>query len=146
MPSALAAQDAPSKEPEPAPVAVSDADLAFAVTAAVETWRKAWEAGNLDDYMGCYAPNAKQGSRKSAAAVRAQKGDLWNRARPKTLALEDMRVTVKGQTARVVMRQEYTDEKGSGDIGRKTLSFIFKDGAWLITQEDWSSLPNETGN
>jgi ketosteroid isomerase-like protein len=55
--------------------------------------------------------------------------------------LEDMRVSVKGDTAQVVMRQKYMNEQGGGSTGRKTLSLTLRDGAWLITQEDWSALP-----
>jgi ketosteroid isomerase-like protein len=124
----------------------NDEDFASQVIATVQSWRVAWEQGDLEAYMTYYAPRARQGSRKNAEAIKKQKEALWKRLKPASVLLEDMRVTVDADTARVVMRQTYTDENGSGDIGRKTLSLISKDGAWLITQEDWSALPNETGN
>jgi murein L,D-transpeptidase YafK len=129
-----------------AQVAPSDEEIASHVIAAVQSWRAAWEQGDLDAYMAYYAPKARQGGRRSAADIKRQKEELWSRLKPASVLLEDMRVSVKGDTARVVMRQEYTDEKGNGDTGRKTLSLTLKDGAWLITQEDWSVLPHDTGN
>jgi len=146
LPPASAALAATVAAPAAADTALSDEELASRVIAAVQSWRAAWEQGDLDAYMACYAPKAKQGARRSAEDIKRQKEELWSRARPVSVLLEDMRVSVKGDTARVVMRQEYADEKGNGDIGRKTLSLTLKDGAWLITQEDWSSLPHETGN
>jgi ketosteroid isomerase-like protein len=135
-----------SVAPAVAEAALSDEDIASRVIAAVQSWRVAWERGDLDAYMACYAPNVRQGARRSAEIIKRQKEDLWSRAKPASVLLEDMRVSVKGDTARVVMRQEYADEKGNGDTGRKTLSLTLKDGAWLITQEDWSPLYHETGN
>jgi murein L,D-transpeptidase YafK len=142
----LAATAAAQSSLSAAEVALSDEELASRVIAAVQSWRAAWEQGDLDAYMACYAPKAKQGTRKSAEDIRRQKEDLWNRAKPASVLLEDMRVSVQGDTARVVMRQEYADEKGNGDTGRKTLSLALRDGAWLITQEDWSALSHETSN
>ena len=129
-----------------AEVPPSDEELASQVITVVESWRLAWEKGDLEAYMAYYTPRATQGSRRNAEAVRIQKEALWKRLRPASVLLEDMRVSVKGDTAQVVMRQRYTDEKGNGDIGRKTLSLILRDGAWLITQEDWSALPHEISN
>ena len=137
----------PQQEPQPADVQTpSSEELASRIIATVESWRAAWEQGDLESYMSYYVPTARQGFRRNAAAIRRQKEELWNRIRPASVLLEDIRVSVKGDAAQVVMRQRYTDESGNGDFGRKTLSFILKDGAWLITQEEWSALPYEISN
>jgi ketosteroid isomerase-like protein len=126
--------------------APDDEELASQVVTAVQAWRAAWEQGDLEAYMAHYAPRAKQGTRRNTDAIRKQKKELWSRAKPASVLLEDMRVNVKNDTAQVVMRQKYADEKGNGDIGRKTLALTLRDGAWLITQEDWSALPHEISN
>ena len=133
-PSGGASTEAPREDPE------------TGVRRLVESWRMAWEAGNLDAYMACYAPKARQGGRKSANAIRKQKEQLWKRAEPASVVLEDLRVTAKGNSAQVSMRQVYADTNGKGDTGLKTLTLDLKDGAWLIKQEDWSALPDETRN
>ena len=131
---ATASRDAGAEDPQ------------IGIRRLVESWRKAWEAGDLDAYMACYAPKARQGSRKSANAIRKQKEQLWKRAEPASVVLEDLRVTAKGNSAQVSMRQVYADARGKGDTGLKTLILDLKDGAWLIKQEDWSALPDETRN
>ena len=112
----------------------------------VENWREAWQAGDLDLYVAFYAPKAKQGSRGSAASIRKQKERLWAGAAPASVELTDVSVTVQGKTATAVMRQTYRDTRGKGDFGQKTLTFQNINGVWLITQEDWSPLPDEAGH
>ena len=121
-------------------------DIAGLLSSRTEAWRAAWESGNLDDYMAFYAPQAKQGSRGSAEAIRKHKLGLWDKAAPASLTLEDMRINVQGSTVTVAMRQEYADSNGGGDRGLKTLIFENINGQWLITQEKWSALPDETGH
>ena len=121
-------------------------DIASMLSGRTEAWRVAWETGNLDAYMAFYAPQAKQGSRGSAEAIRKHKLGLWDKAAPASLTLEDMRIKVQGSTVVVAMRQEYTDSNGEGDRGLKTLIFENINGQWLITQEKWSPLPDEAGH
>jgi len=123
------------------PAVPTDEELASQVIATVQSWRANWERADLEAYMAHYAPRARQGSRRSAEAIKKQKEELWSRLKPASVQLEDMRVSVKGDTAQVVMRQKYMNEQGGGSTGRKTLSLTLRDGAWLITQEDWGALP-----
>ena len=130
--------------PTPSPAAAT-ATPEF-MSAWVEEWRAAWQAGDVDLYMAFYAPSAKQGSRSGAAAIRKHKERIWAGAAPDTVALADVSVSIKGDTATAVMRQTYRDNRGKGDHGRKKLTFRNINGVWLITQEDWSPLPDEAGN
>ena len=50
-----------------------------AVSDAIEGWRKAWEAGNLDAYMAYYTDSAVQQGRWGAKNSRRQKEGLWFR-------------------------------------------------------------------
>ena len=125
------------------PAVLDDEELASQVITTVQAWRTNWEQADLEAYMAHYVPRARQGARRNAEAIRKQKEELWSRLKPASVLLEDMRVSVKDDTAQVVMRQKYTNEQGNGSIGRKTLSLTLRDGAWLITQEDWSALSHE---
>lgn len=116
------------------------------IAAWVEEWRTAWKAGNVDLYMAFYAPKAKQGSRNNAASIRKHKERIWASAAPERVELTDISVSVQGSNATAVMRQSYRDAQGKGDFGQKTLTFRNINGVWLITQEDWSPLPDEAGN
>lgn len=124
----------------------SSEELASVLSARTEAWRKAWESGDLDGYVSFYAPKARQGSRTGAEAIRKHKSELWGRAAPDNLTLDDVRIEVKNSTATVSMRQEYADSNGGGDKGLKILVFEHIKGQWLITQEKWSPLPNEANN
>ena len=121
-------------------------DMGSTIASLTEDWRAAWESGNLDAYCAFYAPKARQGSRHSAKAIRAQKSTLWDQAAPVSVKLEDVRIVVGKSAVTAEMRQEYTDSKGGGDKGIKTLIFENIDGRWLITQEKWRPLPNEANN
>lgn len=130
-----------------APAALPSAeDTASLLSGRTEAWRAAWESGNLDSYMAFYAPKARQGSRRGAEAIRRHKRDLWNKAAPASVSLEDTRIKIQGATVTVAVRQVYTDSNGRSDNGLKTLFFENINGQWLITQEKWSALPDETGH
>lgn len=134
-------QTAPvSPAAKPAPVQ-SAADIEKEVALLIEDWRKEWESGNVDGYMKFYAASAAQGSRRNASAIRSHKQGLWKRSAPAEVHLENIRVKVQNGVATAKMRQDYRDGKGGGDSGLKTLTFEKKNGAWLITREDWSPLP-----
>lgn len=140
-----AAPEPPSSPPEPAaPEALADSEKPLRdLPALVEKWRSAWESGDLDAYMKFYAPRARQGSRGNASAIRSHKERLWPQAAPASVVLMEITVSRKGPGLTAAMRQEYTDSRGKGDRGIKTLTFENINGVWLITQEDWSSLPDE---
>lgn len=113
------------------------------VSGLIESWRAAWQAGDLDAYMAFYAPRAQQGARSGAAAIRAHKRALWSAAAPASLKLDGMRIDVRKDGVTAIMRQEYADGRGGGDTGVKTLIFEHIGNRWLIMQEKWSPLPNE---
>ncbi len=123
-------------ETKPMPTAKAE-DPAKGVRAALETWRKAWEKGDLDDYMACYAKDADQSGRKGAAAIRAQKKKLWVRCAPAEVELTGIAVSVSGHKARAEMRQIYRDAGDGGDKGIKTLVLEHRQNTWLIVRENW---------
>ena len=154
----------PARAPEPAPLIASIPESRSQTDAVpaqtqdnkarqgrdvpelVEAWRSAWETGNLNAYIKFYAPKAKQGPRGSASSIRKQKQRLWSEAAPVSVTLTGLQVTRSGAAMKATMRQKYTDSRDKGDLGIKTLTFENINGVWLITQEDWSPLPDEAGN
>lgn len=114
------------------------AQVSAGISAAVEEWRTAWEAGQLDAYMAFYAPDAIQQGRRGATAIRRQKEALWQRTRPASVRLVGLRIQMDRQDIRVDMDQAYTDSAGHSDRGVKTL-WLRQDGtAWRIVREDWT--------
>lgn len=108
------------------------------VSAMVEEWRAAWEAGDLERYMAFYAPEARQPG-KDRAAIREHKARLWAAAPPARVVLAGLRVQVDSVGLRVDMAQTYRDVAGRSDKGVKTLLLRPQDGLWRIAREEWSA-------
>lgn len=107
----------------------------------LEAWRKAWEAGHLDGYMGFYTPDIVQQGRRGIAAVRAQKKKLWGKVRPAQVQLSGLRLTVDAGGLRADMGQFYEDSAGHNDRGTKTLLLRHDGGQWRIAREEWAAAP-----
>lgn len=106
---------------------------------AIEAWRKAWEAADVDRYMAFYTPDAVQQNRYGSRAIRRQKEDLWSRVRPTLVQLSGLRLAVDRRGIRADMSQAYADSAGRSDRGVKTLLLRWDGRAWRIQREDWSA-------
>lgn len=113
-------------------------DVSAAVSADLESWRKAWEAGRLDDYMGFYAADAVQQGRWGAKNIRRQKETLWARVKPTLVQLSGLRLAMDKHGIRADMSQTYADSAGHTDRGTKTLLLRFDGKNWRIQREDWA--------
>ncbi len=110
-----------------------------AVSDAIEGWRKAWEAGNLDAYTAYYADNAVQQGRWGAKNIRRQKEGLWARVQPTLVQLSGLRLVADKGGIRADMGQTYADSGGNSDRGTKTLLMQYDGKKWLIAREDWTA-------
>ncbi|RHH20517.1 hypothetical protein DW219_09940 [Desulfovibrio sp. AM18-2] len=110
-------------------------------SAALETWRKAWEAAQLDAYMDAYTSDAVQQGRRGAANIRRQKEQLWARVKPTLVRISGLRLVVDRAGLRADMTQVYADSAGHSDRGTKTLQLRFDGKRWRIAREDWAALP-----
>lgn len=132
--------------PSPAPPAQTpEQDIAAAVmeiTGRIREWAESWQAADLEAYASFYSPDAVQGARKGSAAIRRHKEGLWRRGKPEQVKLNDIQVSVQGDTATARMMQEYSSSAGHTDIGYKTLTLKKTDGLWRITREDWKAQPD----
>ena len=140
--SATQTADAPSQTPVlPGKTAQDAGDAGTQIRNLVESWRAAWQSGDVGAYMAFYGPRAVQGSRSGTAGIRTHKVRLWAKAAPQKVVLSDIDVAIDGDSAAATMVQEYTDVKGDGDKGMKTLVFERSGNAWYIVMETWSAVP-----
>lgn len=114
-------------------------DVSAAVSAALESWRKAWEAGRLDDYMAFYAEDAVQQGRWGAKNIRRQKESLWARVKPALVQFSGLRLLMDKRGIRADMNQIYADSAGHSDRGTKTMLLRFDGKEWRIQREDWAA-------
>lgn len=110
------------------------------VSAVLESWRKAWEAGRLDEYMSYYTDDAVQQGRGNARNIRRQKELLWSKVKPALVQLAGLRLVMDKRGIRADMNQVYADSAGKSDRGTKTLQLRYDGENWRIQREDWSAM------
>jgi len=120
------------------PGAPTRPDPTTQLATVVESWRAAWEKGQLDAYMAFYAADAKQGNLRGKAAIRAQKAKLWADKAPSRVAFSDLTITPKGQGFLVEALQRYEGRDGGKDVGRKLLRLEPAKNGFAIAEESWS--------
>lgn len=127
------------KEPEKASYTaprIDDVDRT-AVRHAIESWRNAWAARDIDTYLKFYCPDFR-GTKSDRKTWEA-----WRRKQIKAatgridLQIQEMRIVVRGDEARVRLKQFYRADN-YGDIGIKELGFVRADGKWFINKEAFS--------
>ncbi len=110
------------------------------VSAVIEKWRKAWEAGRIDEYIEYNADDATQQGRWGAKNIQKQKEVLWQRVKPTLVQITGLRLVADKQGIRADMNQVYADSSGHTDRGTKTLLLRFDGKNWRIAREDWALL------
>lgn len=106
----------------------------------IESWRKGWISGKLDDYLSFYDKSAIQGNRKGISDIRSQKSSLWDTNKPALVDFGRMNVKMCPEGFRVRFTQEYADSTGYKDYGVKVLVLRPEDQSWRIINEQWSRL------
>lgn len=104
------------------------------VRQAVEAWRAAWAAKNVDAYVAAYVGDYKGDAADRAAWLKQRRerltapGDLG-------LRLDDVKVvSVDAGEARVGFLQRYASANFTATT-KKTLTLVARDGRWLIREE-----------
>lgn len=139
--SSVAKKKQPAPTSAPRPPSQSPDTKYNGARAFVETWRAAWEKGDLNAYMGFYDGEAVQGARSGTSAIRSHKVGLWKKSAPKKVVLSDIRISSDGDTLVVTMKQVYADSRKFADTGIKTLRLRVRGGSWTILSEDWKPMP-----
>ncbi len=104
----------------------------------LETWRQAWEKGDLETYKKYYLETATQGRRKGLESICRHKESVWGKAMPTRVELEDVQIKDTSQGVVVSAMQTFADRTGYQDRGLKEL-VLLPDGenSWKIVREDW---------
>jgi len=132
-PAKAAAAAAPPPEPAKTPVVKTDAAVDD-VLVAVEAWRQAWVARDLQAYQAAYVEGFK-GDQASAARWLRQREERMRATRALDVQLSDM--TVEPQSTgrmHVTFRQAYRSDHFNAN-GTKRLVMVADQGRWRIQDE-----------
>jgi len=105
----------------------------------VESWRAAWEEGNLQLYLSFYRDDAAQDARRGRSAIAGHKSRLWEKEKPKAIRFGPLDIKTHAQGIMVRFEQQYLGRSGYVDRGRKTLVVEPRGDRWLIIDEQWSA-------
>jgi ketosteroid isomerase-like protein len=124
-----------TREPGQAGAARSaDAPDAVTVTAAIESWRQAWEARDTEKYLAAYSPDFQPADGSTLTNWRAQRQGRIGRARDIQIVLDEIQVTVNGDQANAHFRQRYNAAQVR-DTVRKRLRLVRSGSRWQIIDE-----------
>ena len=104
------------------------------ITRLVQAWAGAWSRKDVKSYLAFYATNFQTPSgmaRKDWEAERKQRIDKPGKL---LVTVDDIKVTVSGDTSTVRFRQHYTSATLKSSAN-KTLVFVKSGNKWLIQQE-----------
>ena len=121
---------AAASKPAPPPAADANGEI----TRAIELWAAAWSRKDIKAYLAAYAPDFKTpggGSRSQWDAERQKRIDKPGAIQ---VTVENIRVSVDGDTATAKFRQHYKSATLTTS-SNKVLQLGKRDGKWLILQE-----------
>lgn len=106
----------------------------------VESWRKAWDQGNFEDYISHYSKDFSDRTRGSYDEFKAYKKVIFNADLGQSVNFDHITAVTHKNYALVIMRQDYKS-KTINDIGRKVLHLVRNSQyEWKILREFWSPL------
>jgi len=119
----------------PTPAATSTAgNGAHDAEAAVNAWAKAWAARDVKAYLAAYGKDFTPPSGLSRSAWEDERRQRITSKSKISVKLENLTVTVSGNTAVAKFRQDYK-ANGLAVSSRKTLDLAKTGDRWLITKE-----------
>ncbi len=105
------------------------------IAKVVESWANAWSRKDVKSYLSFYAKDfqtPKGMTRKDWEAERRQRIDKPGKLQ---VAVENIKVTVSGDTATVRFRQNYTSSSLKSSTGKALVFIRSGSNKWLIQQE-----------
>jgi capsular exopolysaccharide synthesis family protein len=132
-----AAEDRTVTEKKPAEAEALSSELS--IEHFVEKWRRSWEEGDLQTYIGCYHPDFKARG-MNIQAWKNYKQDLFKRTPERDVKISDIKVELDGSNAMVTFKQRY-QTKNFESLGLKTFQLTNYQGNWAILEESYESLP-----
>jgi murein L,D-transpeptidase YafK len=123
------------KEPATAKAASEEASI----ERFVEKWRRSWEEGDVQSYIGCYHSGFTTRG-MDIQAWKNYKQDIFMRTVEREVQVSDIKIKLDGSIATVTFKQSYETENYK-DYGLKTLQLANYQGNWSILEESYESLP-----
>jgi tetratricopeptide (TPR) repeat protein len=143
---AVSVSGAPATVAAAAPVTITNLDQAEtkqeeakstskdAVLNVVNKWRESWQSGDMTTYRGCYDEAGFQSKGMKLDAWITYKEGVRKKSKDITINISDVKITMKGNTAKAVFTQEYSSSILK-DKGKKTLELKNVKGEWKISKE-----------
>ena len=125
----------PASAPAPAPASTQANAAPRDVLAALEEWRAAWSARDVDKYLSMYAPSFKPVAGMPRGKWEQLRRERLKRASFVVVKVIDPQVTVAGSEAAAMFTQVYESDTLK-ESGRKKLALVLAvDGKWRIREE-----------
>lgn len=138
VPPAAAPQAVPA-EARSAPTATTAVapGPADAILAAIERWRSAWSARDVDAYLSMYAESFRPPAGMSRAQWTSQRRERLKRAGRIDVKVVDPQVHMQGTGEALAEFTQVYESDVLKESGRKTLALVQDRGDWRIRQESF---------
>jgi murein L,D-transpeptidase YafK len=130
-------EDKAIAEKEPTETKVASAEAS--IERFVEKWRRSWEEGDVQTYIGCYHSGFTARG-MDIQAWKNYKQDVFKRTVEREVQLSDINIKLDGSIATVTFKQRYQTKNYNG-YGLKTLQLANHQGNWSILDESYESIP-----
>jgi ketosteroid isomerase-like protein len=130
----LPATEAPTVVLAREPVAAPTLDPAAEVTAAIEAWRTAWSARDVETYLAAYAADFRPADGQTLADWQAQRKDRLGKARAIQVQVEQLTVDADGDRATARFLQRYRAGAVNDRVWKRLVLTRSPDG-WKISEE-----------
>ena len=105
------------------------------VRTTVQSWRRDWEARNLERYMAHYHPGFRSNG-LNRSQWRQRKAHLFQHSGPLSIEVSDLWVVKEKRRAVARFLQHY-HSRDLTETGEKRLTLVETQGQWKIVQERW---------
>ena len=126
--------DVPAVIPAEAASPVAVVDPTTEVTAAIEAWRAAWTARDVEPYLAAYAADFQPADGQTLDAWRTQRKDRLRKARGIRVEIEQLSVDADGDRATARFMQRYRAGSVSDRVWKRLVLSRTPEG-WKITEE-----------
>lgn len=106
---------------------------AEAIQNMLSKWMASWEAGEIEYYRSCYAPDFKS-KRMNLDEWVSYKSAVYEKSKNIRISMEDLQISEQGDTATAVFNQSYSSSILQTQ-GKKTLELKKIKGEWKIYRE-----------
>ena len=124
----------PKAEPKAPPKAAAGGDDKAGVTAAIESWARAWSAKDVKGYLASYAPEFEVPDGATRSAWEKARAERIEKPKSIEVGVKVQSLQVNGNEATATIRQAYKSDTLKNTT-TKTLKLVKSGDRWLIKQE-----------